>query len=214
MPNINAEIRDMSEKLETLRSRGFIPAELYGKGVENLHLAILAKEFGKIFDDAGENTIVNIMVLGKAHPVLIHDYQIDPISQKYRAVDFHEVNMNEKITAPIPLSFIGESQAVIDGGILVRSMEEIEVEALPTNLPHEIEVDLSAIKEIEESLYVRDLIIPGNCELITDPNTVVATVSAPREEEVVETPVSVEDIITEGEEKRAGKAKEEEAEAE
>jgi len=209
MPNINAEIRDMSEKLESLRSKGFIPAELYGKGIENMHLALVAKEFNKVFIEAGENTIVNVMVDGKVHPVLIHDHQVDPISQKYLAVDLHEVNMNEKITAPIPLSFIGESQAVADGGVLVKSMEEIEIEALPGDLPHNIEVDLSAIKEIDGSLYVRDLVIPAKCELITDPDTVIATVSAHEEEEVIE-PVSVEAIVTEGEVKRAGKAKEEE----
>jgi len=210
MPNINAEIRDISTKLEEIRSKGLIPTELYGKGVENIHLALSVKDFVKVFEEAGENTIVNVLVDGKTHPVLIHDYQIDPISRKYLAVDLHEVNMSEKITAPIPLSFIGESQAVKDGGVLIKSMEEIEIEALPANLPHEIEVDLSAITEIDGSLYVRDLSIPNDCEVVTDPDTVIATVSAPREEEVVVAPVSVTDIATEGEVKRAEKEKKEE----
>jgi len=207
MPNINAEIRDMSVKLEELRSKGAIPTELYGKGIDNIHLAVDAKAFAKVLEEAGENTIVNVMIDGNTHPVLIHDYQVNPISRKYLAVDLREVNMSEKITAPVPLSFVGESQAVQDGGVLVKSMEEIEIEALPGDLPHEIEVNLSAITEIDGSLYVRDLSIPEKCEVITDPDTVVATVAAPREEEVVEAPVSVEEIVTEGEAKRAEKEK-------
>ncbi|MDD5099045.1 MAG: 50S ribosomal protein L25, partial [Candidatus Colwellbacteria bacterium] len=86
MPNLNGEKRDMSVKLEDLRAKGFIPAELYGKGVSNIHLAISAKEFSKLFDEAGENTIVTVEIEGKGHPVLIHGYQIDPICQKYLSV--------------------------------------------------------------------------------------------------------------------------------
>jgi large subunit ribosomal protein L25 len=124
-----------------------------------------------------------------------------------------KVRLDEKITAPITLEFIGESSAVKElGGVLVKSMDEIEVEALPSDLPHEINVDVSAIKEIDGSIYVKDLPVTGNYEIVTDPDTVIATVTLP-EEEVVEPTASVEDIVTEGEAKRAESAKAEAEEA-
>ncbi|MDD4931628.1 MAG: 50S ribosomal protein L25 [Candidatus Colwellbacteria bacterium] len=211
MPNLNAEKRDMGVKLDELRSRKMVPAELYGRGFENIHLAVQAREFEKVYEEAGENTIVNIMVDGETYPVLINDINIDPLSRKALTIDFYRVRMDEKITAPIPLSFIGESPAIKEGGVLIKSMEEVEVESLPGNIPHEIEVDVSSITEIDGSLYVRDLKIPAGCEMITDPDSVIATVSAIEEEAEV-SPVSVDAIVTEGEEKRAEKTKKEEEE--
>ena len=182
MPNLNAEKRDMGVKLEELRSRKMVPAELYGRGFENIHLAVQVREFEKVYEEAGENTIVNIMVDGETYPVLINDINIDPLSRKALTVDLYRVRMDEKITAPIPLSFIGESPAIKEGGVLVKSMEEVEVESLPGNIPHEIEVDVSLITEIDGSLYVRDLKVPAGCEMVTDPDSVIATVAAIEEE--------------------------------
>lgn len=206
MPNLNAEIREKSAKTESLRKAGFIPAEIYGKGLDNIHITISAKEFEKIFAEAGENTIVNLKVENDIYPVLVHGHQINPISRKFLSADFFKVRMDEKITASIPLLFMGEAPAVKEqGGILIKSMDEVEVEALPAHLPHEIKIDLSVLKNLNESVYVRDIKVSGNYEIITDPKTVIATVSAPEEEEVRVTPVSVDDIVTEGEEKRTEK---------
>lgn len=112
--------------------------------------------------------------------------------------------MKEKITAVVALVFTGESEAIKSGGILVRSMDEVEVEALPTDLPHEINVDLSSLTEIGQSLYIKDIVTTGKFEIIENEETVIATVSAPEEEAEVAT-ASVEDIKTEGEVKRAEK---------
>ncbi|MFA5053460.1 MAG: 50S ribosomal protein L25 [Parcubacteria group bacterium] len=203
MPNLNAEIRESSTKPEALRATGLIPAEIYGKQFGNKHITILAKEFGKVLEEAGENTIVNLKVENEILPVLIHDHQKDAISGKFMSVDFFKVRMDEKITAPVPLIFSGESIAVKElGGVLIKSMDEIEVEALPMNLPHEIEIDIGAITELDQSIYVKDIPSAGNYEIVTDPDTVIATVSAP-EEEVEEAPATVEDIVTEDEAKRA-----------
>jgi large subunit ribosomal protein L25 len=213
MPDLNAEIRESSLKPAAIRASGLIPGEIYGKQFENKHITVSAKEFGKVFEEAGENTIVNLKVEGETYPVIVHDHQKDPITDKFMSVDFFKVRLDEKITAPIPLEFIGESSAVKElGGVLVKSMDEIEVEALPSDLPHEINVDVSAIKEIDGSIYVKDLPVTGNYEIVTDPDTVIATVTLP-EEEVVEPTASVEDIVTEGEAKRAESAKAEAEEA-
>jgi large subunit ribosomal protein L25 len=210
MPDLNAEIRESSLKPAALRASGLIPAEIYGKQFENKHITVSAKEFGKVFEEAGENTIINLKVGGEAYPVIVNDQQKDPISGKFLSIDFFKVRLDEKITAPIPLEFVGESPAVKEmGGVLVKSMDEIEVEALPSNLPHKIEVDVGAIKEIDGSIYVKDLSVAGDYEIITDPDTVIATVMIP-EEEVEETATSVEDIVTEGEAKKAEASKTEE----
>jgi large subunit ribosomal protein L25 len=213
MPDLNAETRELSLKPAAARGAGLIPAEVYGNGFENKHVTVSAKEFIKVFAEAGENTIVNLKVSGEIYPVIIHDYQKDAVSDKFMSVDFFKVNLAEKIIVPIPLEFIGESLAVKDlGGVLVKSMDEIEVEALPSDLPHNIKIDISAITEIDGSVYVRDLSVVGNYEIKTTPDSVIATVTMP-EEEVEPTPVSVEDIVTEGEAKRAEEAEAEKEEA-
>lgn len=215
MANLNAEIREVpGKKASALRADGFIPAELYGSGVENIHLSVNAKEFKKALTDAGESTIVNLSVKDAVHPVLIHDYQKNSITGEFLSVDFHKVNMSEKITTDVPLTFVGESSAVKSlGGILVRSMDEVEVEAFPADLPHELTIDISSLDELGKSLYVKDIVISGKFEITVDPETVIATVTAPEEEVVEVAPASVADVKTEGEVKRAEKeAKKAEAE--
>jgi len=130
------------------------------------------------------------------------------------SVDFFKVRLDEKITAPVPLEFIGESIAVKDmGGVLVKSMDEVEIEALPSNLPHSIKIDISAIKEIDGSIFIKDIAANENYKFISDPETVIATVTLPEEEEVEAPVASVEDVVTEGEVKRAEASKDEAEEA-
>jgi large subunit ribosomal protein L25 len=214
MPDLNAEIRESSLKPTAIRSAGLIPAEIYGKEFENQHITVSAKEFGKVFAEAGENTIVNLKIAGKTYPVIINDYQKNAISDKFMSVDFFKVRLDEKITAPVPLEFIGESIAVKDmGGVLVKSMDEVEIEALPSNLPHSIKIDISAIKEIDGSIFIKDIAANENYKFISDPETVIATVTLPEEEEVEAPVASVEDVVTEGEVKRAEASKDEAEEA-
>lgn len=205
MANLNAEIREnLGKKAADIRSEGFIPAELYGKGTENIHLVVGSKDFKKTLAEAGESTVVSLSVSGEVHPVLIHDYQKNHLTGEFLSVDFHKVNMSEKITTDVPLVFAGEAPAVKGlGGILVRSMDEVEVEAFPADLPHEITVDISSLDELGKSLYIKDIQVTGKFEITVDPETVVATVAAPEEEVIEAAPVSVGEIKTEGEAKRA-----------
>ena len=207
MANLNAEIREIpGKKAASFRAEGLIPAELYGSGTENIHLVVGDKDFRKALTEAGESTIVNLSVRGEVHPVLIHDYQKNYLTGEFLSVDFHRVNMSEKITTDVPLVFVGEAPAVKGlGGILIRSMDEVEVEAFPADLPHEIAVDISSLDELGKSLYVKDISVTGKFEITVDPETVIATVSAPEEEVVEAAAVSVADIKTEGEAKRAEK---------
>ena len=203
MPNLKAEKRDISVKLSDIRDRGLVPAEIYSRGMENIHLCLDSKEFARTLKEAGETTIVNIAIDGEIIPVLIHDLQKDVISGKFLTVDLLKVNMNEKITVPVPVVFVGESPAVKDlEGVLLKAMEEIEIEALPGDMPHEISVDISGLKEIDASVFVRDIVVSGKYEIVTDKDSVIATVSAPEEEVIPEAPVDVSAIKTEGDEKK------------
>lgn len=206
----------LGKAVKSLRRDGLIPAELYGHGIGNLHLSATAKDFKKIFREAGTNTVINLALNGEKHPVLIHDVSTDYISGDVVHVDFYQVRMDEKIKAKVPIELIGISPAVKDkGGILNKNISEVEVEALPADLPHKLEADISALIEFGQSIYMRDIKIPARVEVAVDMNTPVASVSEPRKEEVVEVaPVvpSVEDVKVEGEEKRVAREKEKEQE--
>ncbi len=195
------------KKVRALRREGLIPAELYGHGLKNAHLAVPVKDFTKIFKEAGENTVVTLLVAPLArnandtneranaanntntekHPVLIYDVQKNYLTGDVDHVDFYEVKMDEKIKAKVPLEFVGEAPAVREKGAAVnRSMSEIEVEAFPQDLPHRLTVDLSALDDFGKTIYVRDLIVPRGVELLVDPETAIATATEPIKEEVVE----------------------------
>ncbi|KKQ40524.1 MAG: 50S ribosomal protein L25 [Candidatus Moranbacteria bacterium GW2011_GWF2_37_7] len=142
---ISAKIRDkFGKQTKALKKNGVIPAVLYGHGSEATALSLDLKEFAKIYKQAGESTIINLNIErdGKAElkPVLIHEVDFDPVSDQLRHADFYVVKMDEKITAKIPLVFIGESNAVkVLNGILIKNLHEIEIEALPKDLPHQID---------------------------------------------------------------------------
>ena len=217
--NLEVQIRnEKGRRVKDLRRQGLIPAELYGKGIENMHLAVKSKDFKNVFKEAGESSIINIVISDKNKkeeiPVLIHDIQKDYLTDDIIHIDFYRVRMDEKIRTHIPLEFIGESPAVKNyGGILNKSMLEIEIETLPKDLPHNISVDISQIKELDQSIYVKDLSIPKNVKILVDPETVIATVSLPKEE-VPSEPIDISAVKVETEEKKLERSKEKEAETE
>ncbi|HUX35638.1 MAG TPA: 50S ribosomal protein L25 [Candidatus Paceibacterota bacterium] len=196
-----------------LRKEGFIPAELYGRGFENAHIAINKKDFQKAFEEAGESTIINLVIGSDKRPALVHDIQKDFLTDEIIHIDFHQVRMDEKIKAHVPLEFIGEAPAIKEyAGVLNKTISEIEVEALPGNLPRHFEVDISSLKELNQSFYVSDLKVPKGVEIMVEPDTVIATVTPPAEEEKVEeAPVDVTAVKVESEEKAAERAKEKES---
>lgn len=195
--------------VKTLRQKGLVPAELYGRGFENLHLAVAAKDLLKALKAAGESTVVNIVVDNKKHPTLIYGLQRDPVSDEILSVDFYQVHLDEKIKVRVPIEFRGVAPAVKDlGGIFVKAMSEIEVEALPGNLPHSLAVDLGSLKDIGQSLYVKDLQLPADVKLLVNPETVIASVVAPVTEEkeaAAAAPIDISQIKVETEEKKAAR---------
>lgn len=195
--------------VKALRHRGLIPAELYGHGFPNMHLAVSDKEFAKVFKEAGTNTVVNLLVDKENFPVLVCDYERDRLTGDFIHIDFYRVRMDEKIAAKVIVEFIGESPAVKGkGGILNKVMSDVEVEALPADLPRRFAVDLSNLLEIGESIYVKDLKAPAGVKILVDPETVVVTVTQEEAEEKAEEPVDISAVKVEAEEKKAERAQE------
>ena len=214
---LKAEKRDkFGKSLASLREQGWIPAELYGHGVPNVHLMVQAKDFDKVHKSGSGTALLSLLVEGEKRNALIHDIQEDYLSGRPVHIDFYQVRMDEKTTGHIPIEFIGESPAVKEGGILNRTMLEIEIEALPGDLPSKFEVDLGEIKELNQSIYVKDLRVPKGVEILVEPDTVIATVTPPmKEEEIAPAPAAdVSEVKVETEEKKAEREKEAAAEGE
>ncbi|MDD5547783.1 MAG: 50S ribosomal protein L25 [Candidatus Pacebacteria bacterium] len=192
-----------------LRKKGLVPGELYGKGLENIHVSVPTKDFRKIFKEAGENTIINVLVDNQKYPVLIHDVAYDGISGDFLAVDFYRVKMDEKIKVKVPMEFIGIAPGVKEkNGVLVKSLHEIEIEALPGNIPHNFKVDLTKLADIGQSIHIKDLDIPSSVKVEISLDTIVATITAKvtEEEELAmqqEGAAKVEEVKVETEEKKA-----------
>lgn len=170
-------------KVSSLRTQGVVPAVLYGRGIPSVSLQVPAKELEHAYRQAGESTLVYVVVDGAEHPTIIKDVARHPVSGALQHADFYQVRLDEKVKAMVPVVFVGESPAVKDfQGIFVRNANELEVEALPTDLPHEIEVDISALKELNSQLTVGDIKGHG-WTLTAEPGEVIASVTEPISEE-------------------------------
>ncbi|MEK7590403.1 MAG: 50S ribosomal protein L25 [Patescibacteria group bacterium] len=206
---LQVQTRDkFGKSVKALRAQGLIPAELYGRGIGNIHLAVPVKDFKKVFKSAGESTMINVVINGEKRPALIYGIATDPVSDDILNVDFYQVRLDEKIRIKVPLVFIGESEGVKNGGILVKALQEIEIEALPGNIPSSLEVDLAKLTEIGQSIYVKNLKIPADVKVLVALETVAATVIEPvsEEEEAAQSQtVDVSAIKSETEEKKAGR---------
>lgn len=205
------ERQNLGIKLKTLREKGFIPAVLYGKGIRNMALEVGYKDFVEILGKAGSSTILDLDIKGKKHNVLIQDFATDPITDKYIHVDFYQVRMDEAIEAKVVLKFIGVSPAVKDmEGVLVKNVAEVEVKALPKDLPSEVVIDISSLKTFDDVIKIKDLKISDKVEVLEGQNEVIATVTPPRTEEELE---KLNEEVTEDVEEVEG-VKEEEKEGE
>ena len=142
------------------------------------------KSFGKVLKEAGESTLVELVVDGKKHNVLIHDVQVDPLTDLPIHADFLSVRMDKEIHAKIPLEFIGESPAVKgESGILVKVMHEIEISALPKDLPHSIYVPMEKLEHVNDRVVASDLSLPAGVRLLAESDDVIVLVEPPRSEE-------------------------------
>jgi len=193
MLKLSAKVKKENEKIEDLKNKGFLPAVLYGPKIKNINLAMDKKEFEKIFNEAGESSLIDLGVEGDKNKylVLIHDFQQDPVSNNFIHIDFYQPALDEETEATVPLEFIGEAPAVKElGGTLVKNLKEVEVKALPQNLPHSIKVNVEKLKTFEDSFMIKDLVLPQEVKIERDLEDIIVLVTAPEKvEEELEKPV-------------------------
>ena len=189
---LTAQNRD--KKPNALRRDGQIPAVAYGPTMESQNLTVVDLDFNKIFNQAGESDLINLKLpLAKNKKldsqlseiqVLIHEVQKHPLSGDIIHVDFYAPDLTKTVRVAIPLVFIGEAPAVKDlDGILVKNMQEVEVEALPKDLPHQIEVNVICLKTLEDKILISDLPLPQGVAVLADADEVISLVIPPRSEE-------------------------------
>jgi large subunit ribosomal protein L25 len=208
MLTLSAKKREIKgKKTKTIRQKEIIPAVLYGPKIKNINLEVDLKEFNKIYQQAGESSLIQISVDDKKFLVLIQAVEIDTLSQKPIHIDFYQPNLDEEISATIPLVFDGQAPAVKElSGTLVKNIYELEVKALPQNLPHEIKVDINGLKTFDDAVLVKDLLVNQTVKIIKDPEETICFVSEPEnvEEELAksieEKPEEVEKVEEEKEE--------------
>ncbi|MFA6254324.1 MAG: 50S ribosomal protein L25 [Candidatus Paceibacterota bacterium] len=176
------------KKNKNLREEGLVPAIVYGsKKEKNTSITLDLPEFKKILSQAGESTIISLELGGKGQDVLIHEVQSDPRSGFPIHVDFYVVSQDKELEVAVPLIFEGVSPAVKDlGGSLVKVLHELEIRALPKNLPHDIKVDISTLATLDDQILIKDLKLPTGVESVLDVEEVVAAITEAGEEVIEE----------------------------
>ncbi len=220
--DLEAEVRTEKGKGEARRMRreGSIPAVLYGRKMPTFHLTLKPEQLKKILTSgARENTLIGLKVSGPGSEkvgkqvVMLKDLQVHPISRSYLHADFYAVAMDEKIEVEIPIHLTGKPEGAKVGGILGQTLRELRIRCLPSDIPEFIEVDVSALN-IGDSLHARDIPPSTACEIITDPNISLASVTPPISEAKFEEMVAVPEAEKEiAQPERIGEKKEEAAEA-
>lgn len=174
---LTAEPRKITGKqVKKLRRDGILPANVYGKDIKSQNLQLPLKDFMGVFDEAGETGVIDLTYAKVTVPVLIHNLHTDYRHTPLHA-DFFKVNLKEKVTAMIPIEFIGEAKAETEKiGLLEKITNEIEVEALPTDLPEKFELNVEPLANIDDQITVEMIHKPAGVEILSDPNLVVAKI--------------------------------------
>lgn len=210
MITLDAQKRDSSQNIDLLRKEGKMPAVFYGKKTESTPITLVQKDFIKVWKQVGESGVVTIKTPTGSVDTLIHDIDIDPVSDMVRHVDFYVFEKGKKVEVDVPLEFVGVSPAVKDlSGNLMKSLHELKISADPQSIPHEIQIDISVLVDFDSRILAGDIKLPAGVTLIELPEEVVALVVRPREEKEEEAaPVDLSAIEVE----KKGKKEEEGAE--
>jgi large subunit ribosomal protein L25 len=196
MLKLNTEIRNVfGKKLKEGRKEGKLPAVVYGKGKESKALFVNLNEFKKIWNKIEEATIVKLQG-GSTDDVLVYDAEKDPVRGEFIHVDFYALDVDKPITAEVKIVFEGVSPAIKEkGGVLVKVLHSLEIEALPKDFPHEIKIDVSKLVNIGDRITIKDLALGKSAKVKTREDQVIV-LAKPHEEEkkVEETPTKIEDI--------------------
>jgi len=176
-----------------LRDAGKLPGVVYGRTHVAASVAVSLSDFEKVWKEAGESSVVTLTGAEGQTEVLINDVDIDPVTGKPRHVDFYAIEKGKKVEVEVPLTFEGIAPAEKElGGIVIKVIHELAIEAFPKDLPHEITVDLSVLKDFESQILIKDIKLPSGVTATADPEEVVVTISQATEEP--EEPVAAPDL--------------------
>ncbi len=207
MINLDAQLRDKAVSLDTLKKEAKMPAVFYGKKTESTPISILKKDFIAVWKKAGESGVVSIKTEKGTVDTLIQAVDVDPVTDIPRHADFYVFEKGKKVEVSVPLEFVGVSPAIKDlGGLLVRSLHDLKISADPQHIPHDIQVDISSLVDFSSQILASQIKLPAGVDLVENPEEVVASASAPREEVVEESaPIDLSAIEVE----KKGKKEEE-----
>ncbi|MBP7691630.1 MAG: 50S ribosomal protein L25 [Anaerolineales bacterium] len=190
---LNAERRTVSgRKVGRLRREGLLPAVIYGPGSEPLTIQLNARQAGRLIRSIQGTQLVDLVVDGQSRKVLVHELQRDSIRGDYVHVDFYAPDMSRPFRVAIPIILTGASFAVVSlSGVLVRGITDLVIECLPGDLIPSTSIDLAPLTEIGQSLHVRDLVLPANIKVVSDPDEMLARVTYQAKEEDLSAPAAV-----------------------
>ena len=165
------------KKVKKLRREGILPANIYGKDIKSLAVQLPQKEFEKVLKEVGETGLVDVQLNGELRPSLIHNVQMDYLHSVPLHADFFQVNLKEKVKTMVPIKVLGEAKAVSDKlGLLLQPLSEVEVEALPADLPEYIEINVESLAAVNDQMAVSDIKPPTGVTILTDPSQVVVKI--------------------------------------
>lgn len=193
---LKAEVRKLEgRKVKQLRKTGIIPMNIFGKGVKSVSLQAASDDFDKIYKQVGETGLVEVIFGKETRPVLIHNVQMDPVSDKALHADLLQVDLKQKVTAEVKVELVGESPAEKQGlGTVVLLLNELEVEALPADLPEKFEIDVTKLTEVDQAVYIKNIKTGSKVAMLGNADEIVAKVEPLQkvEEPVVVAPVEGE----------------------
>jgi large subunit ribosomal protein L25 len=189
--SLKAEKREVfGRKVKKLRRNGKTPGNIYGKKIKSESIDFDSKEFRDVYKEAGETNLIEIVIGKDKHPVLVHETQRHPVTGDVLHVDFFEVNLTEKVTANVPVEVVGDSPAEKQGlGAVVKHIDEVEVECLPSDIPDLFEVNVSGLTDIGQMIQVKDIKVDNKVVIKDDPEGIVVKIDPLTK--IEETPVVV-----------------------
>lgn len=179
----------LGKQVKKIRKAGQIPAHVFGKNIPTDHISVEGRQFLAVYKQAGESGLIDLMMAEKkAKPVLIRNVQVNPVNGRFLHIDFYQVNLSEKVSVPVPVVLTGEEPELVRSGeaVVIQPLSEVQVEALPTEIPEKIEADKSSLKKIGDTVLVSQLQInlPVAVTILTDPEAVVVKLDTAVTEEM------------------------------
>ncbi|MFA6601906.1 MAG: 50S ribosomal protein L25 [Candidatus Paceibacterota bacterium] len=209
MISIGIEKRDMKAGADAVRKTGKMPAVFYGPKEASTPVLVGMSEFRKVWKKAGESSVIILKdASNNEHEALIHEVDVHPLTGEPRHADFYVIEKGKKVQVAVPLIFEGVSPAVKDkAGILVKVRRDLEIEAAPRDLPHDVKVDISTLVELTDVVLAKDLVLPAGVDLKISPDEVIVSI-AEAKEEIEEAPAAIDmsaiEVETKGKEVKEG----------